>query len=72
MQANVGRVDGCIRGCLAVAFLITAVVFNEQLLISLAAAFAALLFAATALTHHCPLYDLQRLSTRADQSHPQQ
>ena len=72
MHANVGRVDGCVRGSLAVAFLITAVVLNEQLLISLAAAFAALLFAATALTHHCPLYDLLKLSTRAHQSHPQQ
>ncbi len=72
MHANVGRVDGCIRGGLALAFLITAVVFNEQLVISLAAAFAALLFAATALTHRCPLYDLLKLSTRAHQSHPEQ
>ena len=72
MHANIRRVDGCIRGGLAVAFLITAVVFSAQLLISLAAALAALLFAATALTQHCPLYDLLKLSTRAHQSHPQQ
>ncbi len=70
MHANVGRVDGCIRGCLAVAFLITAVVLNEQLLISLVAALAALLLAATVLTHHCPLYDLLKLNTRAHRSQP--
>jgi hypothetical protein len=53
-----------------VAFLITAVVLNEQLLISLVAALAALLLAATVLTHHCPLYDLLKLNTRAHRSQP--
>ena len=71
MHANVGRVDGCIRGCLAVALLVFAVLFNEELLISLGAALAALLLAATVLTRHCPIYDLLKLSTRSQQSHPQ-
>ena len=71
MEHNVGKLDGCVRGCLAVAFLIVAVVLIEQVVFSLVAALAALVFAATAIMRHCPLYELFRLSTRGHQSQPQ-
>jgi hypothetical protein len=71
MHTNVGVVDGCIRGCLAVACLVVAVVLIEQVILSLAAALLALLLAATALTRHCPLYQVLHLSTRHHGTHPQ-
>jgi hypothetical protein len=72
MQPNIGRMDAWIRGACAVVLLIVATVFNEQVVISLVAAVFALLFAATALTHSCPLYTLLHLDTRTHDSHPQQ
>ena len=72
MHHNVGRVDGCVRGCLALAFLIVAVVLIEQVVFSLVAALAALVLGATAIMRHCPLYEFFRHSTRAQHSHPQQ
>ncbi len=71
MRTNVGKVDAVIRGGLAVAFLIVAVVMNQEPIVSLAAALGAILFAATALTRHCPLYELFGRSTGAHGSHPQ-
>jgi hypothetical protein len=47
-----------------------AAVFSAPV-ISLVAALFALLFAATALTHSCPLYSALGLDTRTHDSHPQ-
>lgn len=71
MRENVGRIDAWIRGALSVVFLILAAVFSAQPVVSLVAALFALLFAATALTHSCPLYNIFDLDTRAQDSHPQ-
>lgn len=71
MRTNVGKADAVIRGSLAVAFLLVAVVMSQEPIVSLAAALCAILLAATALTRHCPLYELFGLSTRAHPSHPQ-
>ncbi|NIM49785.1 MAG: DUF2892 domain-containing protein [Gemmatimonadales bacterium] len=71
MRRNVGKIDACIRGGFAVVFLIVAVVFNWQPILSLVAAFLSLVFAATALTHQCPFYGLFGLDTRARHTHPQ-
>ncbi|MGD8727406.1 MAG: DUF2892 domain-containing protein [Gemmatimonadales bacterium] len=70
MRANVGRIDGWIRGGLSLVFLVMAAVFSTPVL-SLAAALFAVVFAATALTHSCPLYSLLGFDTRAHESHPQ-
>jgi SNF family Na+-dependent transporter len=70
MRVNVGRIDAWIRGALSLVFLIMAAVFSEPM-ISLAAALFALLFAATALTHSCPLYNVLGLDTRTHDSRPQ-
>ena len=71
MQANVGKVDAVIRGSLAVVCLLVAVMVSQQPLASLGAALCAIVLAATALTRHCPLYELLGRSTRAHPSHPQ-
>lgn len=71
MRVNVGRIDAWIRGALSIVFLVLAAVFSAQPVVSLAAALVALLFAATALTHSCPLYNLLGLDTRPQNSHPQ-
>ena len=71
MRTNVGRIDSWIRGALSVVFLVLAAVFSPQPAVSLAAALLAILFAATALTHSCPLYNLFGLDTRTQDSHPQ-
>jgi hypothetical protein len=71
MQANVGRIDAWIRGALSVVFLILAAVFSAQPVVSLVAALVALVFAATALTHSCPLYSLLKFDTRPQDSRPQ-
>ena len=70
MRANVGRIDAWIRGALSLVFLVLAAVFSAPV-ISLVAALFALLFAATALTHSCPLYGVFGLDTRTQNSHPQ-
>jgi hypothetical protein len=44
--------------------LLAAGAFVDRLLVSLSAALAALLLAATALTHSCPLYHLLGIDTR--------
>lgn len=72
MRGNVGTVDAVIRWGLAVACLVVAVIMNHEAIVSLSAALCAIFFAATALTRHCPLYELFGRSTRAHQSHPQQ
>ncbi|MGD2135040.1 MAG: DUF2892 domain-containing protein [Gemmatimonadales bacterium] len=69
MHTNVGRVDAWLRWAMALGFLIVAVVFNGSIALSLVAALLALVFAATALTHNCPLYTLFGFDT-AHQSHP--
>jgi hypothetical protein len=56
MQKNVGRLDACIRGALAIVLFVVAVVFNRSPVISLAAALLALILMGTALTRSCPLY----------------
>jgi hypothetical protein len=71
MRTNVGRMDSWIRGALSVVFLVLAAVFSAQPVASLVAALMALLFAATALTHSCPLYNLLGLDTRTQDSRPQ-
>lgn len=71
MRTNVGKVDAVIRGSLAVACLLVAVIVSQKPIVSLAAALCAILFAATALTRRCPLYDLFGRSTGAHPSHPQ-
>ena len=71
MRTNVGKADAVIRGSLAVAFLLVAVVMSREPIVSLAAALCAILLAATALTRHCPVYALLGRSTRAHPSHPQ-
>lgn len=71
MSRNVGKIDACIRGGLAVVFLVIAVVFNWQPILSLVAALFSLVFAATALTQRCPLWGLFDIDTRARHSHPQ-
>ena len=70
MRVNVGRLDAWIRGALSLVFLIMAAVFSAPV-ISLVAALFALLFAATALTHSCPLYNALGLDTRTHDSRPQ-
>jgi hypothetical protein len=70
MRTNVGKADAVIRGGLAVACLLVAVILNQETIVSLGAALCAILLAATALTRHCPVYDLfGRSSTHP--SHPQ-
>ena len=71
MRTNVGRIDAWIRGALSVVFLVLATIFSAQPVVSLLAALIALLFAATALTHSCPLYNILGLDTRPQDSHPQ-
>lgn len=71
MRTNVGRIDAWIRGALSVVFLVLAAVFSAQPVVSLVAALFALLFAATALTHSCPLYTMLGFDTRTQDSHPQ-
>ncbi|UCF39535.1 MAG: DUF2892 domain-containing protein [Gemmatimonadota bacterium] len=71
MRTNVGKVDAVIRGGLAVACLCVAVIMNRDTVVSLSAALCAILFAATALTRHCPLYELFGRRTRAHPSHTQ-
>jgi hypothetical protein len=68
MGANVGRIDSCVRGVLAIAFLIAAAVFHEFVLLSLGALLLALLLGGTAMTHNCPLYALFHLSTATDRA----
>ena len=58
MAANVGRCDAWIRWVLALVFVVVAVVFNGWIALSLVAALIALVCAATALTHNCPIYAL--------------
>jgi len=65
MQTNVGRVDAWIRGALAIAFLVIAVLLNKDLVLSLAAVLGAIVFGGTALTHACPLYAILGISTSA-------
>jgi hypothetical protein len=67
---NVGKLDGWVRGSLAVAFLIVALVLIEQVVFSLLAALAALVLGATAIMRHCPLYEIFRHTTRPGRSHP--
>ncbi len=71
MRTNVGRIDSWIRGALAVVFLVLAAIFSVQPIVSLLAALLALVFAATALTRNCPLYNILGFDTRAQDSHPQ-
>ena len=52
--------------CLLVAFAL-----YQEPIASLGAALCALLLAATALTRHCPLYELLGRSRRNHSSHPQ-
>jgi hypothetical protein len=70
MRTNVGKADAVVRGSLAVAFLLVAVIMNQEPIVSLGAALCAIVFAATALTRHCPLYELLGRNTRARASHP--
>jgi hypothetical protein len=70
MRTNVGRTDTCIRGVLAIAFLILAAVFHDLVTLSLVTLLLALLCAGTALTRNCPLYALLRITTVVDRSHP--
>jgi hypothetical protein len=51
-------------------FLVLAAVFSTPV-VSLVAALFALLFAATALTHSCPLYGVLGFDTRTQDSRPQ-
>jgi hypothetical protein len=71
MRTNMGKVDAVIRWGLAVVCLLVAVILNQETIVSLAAALCAILFAATALMRHCPLYELFGRSTGARSSHPQ-
>lgn len=63
MLRNVGTIDAWIRGALAVALFLGAVLLNQYPVISLAAALAALVSLGTALTRSCPLYHALHLST---------
>jgi len=71
MRTNVGRIDSWIRGTLAVVFLVLAAILSVHPVVSLVAALLALVFAATALTRSCPLYNILGFDTRAQDSHPQ-
>lgn len=64
MYKNVGRLDACIRGGLAIALFVVAIVFNRSPVISLAAALLALILMGTALTKSCPLYRILHFDSR--------
>jgi hypothetical protein len=68
---NLGAVDACIRGVLAVAVVIVAGVFNSHPGISLGAALIALVLIVTALMRYCPIYRLLGINTAREHSSPQ-
>lgn len=71
MVANVGRFDAWVRWALALVFVVVAVAFNGWIALSLVAALLALVCAATALTHSCPVYALFGLDTARSIHRPQ-
>ena len=58
MHTNVGATDAKVRWALAALFFAVAIAFNGSPVITLVAAFAALMMAGTALTRSCPVYRL--------------
>ncbi len=63
MDQNVGRADAGIRWALAAILFTVSVIFSAKLWLSLAAAIAALVLVATALTRKCPLFTFLGVSS---------
>jgi hypothetical protein len=70
MKENVGKTDAAIRLILGIALFVVAALVSAQPALSLVAALAGIVMAATALTRKCPLYTFTGLNT-CREHHPQ-